>query len=496
MLKITDPSQYTRGEPITSLVPTTSYGIDREWLRKYASARSDRFKDIKPSSKNHSLIHVVAMTASEATGNNRNADYWPETSKHIELADPDAKEIVRGDGRRMKKTAENWTDRINKGLIETHKTFLKGAVYRDHKNQPKKGDKRHGDIRAVEYDPEMRRVDALTEVRNDDKDWIKDIETLDKGGDIPWSMASNVEHDVCSNCGNKARTRKDYCECLKHNMGQMLKSGHVVCAINENPDFFDLSKVGKPADRLAWSMRKLASDGQVEDPNSFGGLTVPLSVLAESQPDKVASRLEVLDKMADIEKRIEGKMLARTSILAGKRRDEQGKKAEFTRFNGRHDDLAEIMAAFKQACVILPIEQFTHFVLGEEAEVFVPQVKAAMVGLCGRLMSEDALELAVNDTYTSRDGLLFASHQKIARDLSTDWGIGFDKIQGQVISAALSGMSSEPSMTKRATAIQPVAHQVAKEYATYLMTAISEQTKQGSAERELACEVLSAQIAA
>ena len=77
-------------------------------------------------------------------------------------------------------------------------------------------------------------------------------------------MACKVAHDVCSGCGNKARTRGEYCDgalCkyggLKDNIGRTFDDGHVLHARNPSPVWFDDSHVHKPADRIAWSLGRL-----------------------------------------------------------------------------------------------------------------------------------------------------------------------------------------------------------------------------------------------
>lgn len=90
-----------------------------------------------------------------------------------------------------------------------------------------------------------------------------------------------VPFDVCSYCGNKAVTQSQYCTgtheggmCkaggLKHNMGRLMSvDGKLVqlYADNTKPDFFDISHVFVPADRIAYasgSLRKAASyNGEV-----------------------------------------------------------------------------------------------------------------------------------------------------------------------------------------------------------------------------------------
>jgi hypothetical protein len=78
-----------------------------------------------------------------------------------------------------------------------------------------------------------------------------------------------VPYDVCTICGNKSRTRDDYCACVREiGMGKILDDGRRIGVVNLHPRFFDISFVFIGADKTAKMMAKLAS-----------GLWVPESVL-------------------------------------------------------------------------------------------------------------------------------------------------------------------------------------------------------------------------
>lgn len=75
-----------------------------------------------------------------------------------------------------------------------------------------------------------------------------------------------VPHDVCASCGNKARTRAEYCTGVdeggtckhggcKHNLAKVADDGFMLHVDNPEPCFFDLSSVFRPADRTAYGAR-------------------------------------------------------------------------------------------------------------------------------------------------------------------------------------------------------------------------------------------------
>jgi hypothetical protein len=89
------------------------------------------------------------------------------------------------------------------------------------------------------------------------------IEKLEKGADLAGSMAARVPYDECSACGNRAKTRKDYCKSAEeggkcrlfgcvNGLTKVAEDGHIQHVDNPKGVFFDYSKVAKPADRIAY----------------------------------------------------------------------------------------------------------------------------------------------------------------------------------------------------------------------------------------------------
>ena len=83
---------------------------------------------------------------------------------------------------------------------------------------------------------------------------------IDRGEDLTFSMGAKLPFDVCTECGNRAKTRAEYCDHLRYLMNQINPmSGKLVGADNLFPKFFDLSRVLIPADKTAHMWTKVAS---------------------------------------------------------------------------------------------------------------------------------------------------------------------------------------------------------------------------------------------
>jgi hypothetical protein len=214
------PSSFGYSDPIASLVDVHSKGVDSTWLSKRAAAGMFRDVDIRPE-KDHSYIHLIAMGDAEFYGLNRNGDGFLKQGRMLTIPNPH-------DG----KTTQV---KIHCGNVDTHHTFEKVAkVYRNHVNKdPKKAE---GDVYKSAHNDDMNRVELLVRVKN--AGWEDELQKLASGEDIPFSMSCKVPYDVCTECGHKAAKRADYCDHLKHHMGEITKSGNQIGMMNDHMVYF------------------------------------------------------------------------------------------------------------------------------------------------------------------------------------------------------------------------------------------------------------------
>lgn len=168
-------------------------------------------------------LHVIAMGAGEYYGCNRNGDYFPE-----------------------------------RALKAYHHTFEQNAkIFREHKN--KSDSPSYGHVAKSWYNPEMHRVELVLAV---DRSKAPDIvDKVEKKGEHPEvSMGCRVPHDVCSICGNKASKKPEYCKHIQYELKKVYPDGRQVSMLNLQPTFFDISFVFRRADKIAFSLKKVASE--------------------------------------------------------------------------------------------------------------------------------------------------------------------------------------------------------------------------------------------
>lgn len=189
-------------------------------------------------------------------------------------------------------------------------TFKKAGIFAHHNN--KNPEKSYGNIPFVLFasalDGYMDRVESVV-VINIEKA-IKEgqeevVNSLKRGDMISWSMGARVKYDVCVVCGNKAKNRGEYCQCMKRFPNQVLTAeiadklqlakwkpsdyGKRICVDNPQPRFFDFSRVWVGAAPEAKTLQKIAS---------------ARAVTSAELADMLMK--SAVNKEADIEKRIEG----------------------------------------------------------------------------------------------------------------------------------------------------------------------------------------------
>jgi hypothetical protein len=237
---------------------------------------------------------------------------------------------------------EYWGPNNNMDFFEeeelkgSYGTFVTDAkVFKNHEN--KEVEKAIGDVLNSEWTDSMKCVDILMRV---DKQLAPEITRgFLKGTITDVSMGCRVDHVVCSYCGVRAKTRKDYCEHLTDPIyrGKTMPNGIQVYEINKKPKFHDISVVTKGADRTAKAytvldgekelqketLKKVASMNFEERVNGIP-LTKKFEPTYKIDPyedlgfKKIASKQNIL-KLAEIEKNIKGNII---SILNENKMDE------------------------------------------------------------------------------------------------------------------------------------------------------------------------------
>jgi hypothetical protein len=203
-------------------------------------------------------VLVNALGASEYWGQNVNGDVFPESALVHDCANHPGQ--------------QHPYDEFAGKVIPPYGawTFMNAHPFVHHRN--KDPNRAFGKVVLWCWNPRMHRVelvillDTALALQHGAQHVIDRI----LAGEYPdCSMGCRVPYDICTICGHKSKTRRDYCTCItQFGMGKFLDDGRRVGVINTYPRFFDISFVFIGADKTAKMMAKLGS-----------GLWVPQSVV-------------------------------------------------------------------------------------------------------------------------------------------------------------------------------------------------------------------------
>lgn len=340
--KILDSGYSTStGFPSSVLLPHFSKGFDKDVLHKQAScfeAEYDKFER-KPK---HQYIHLISVAAGETYGHNSRADFYNGKSYDVTVPKPkrNGPTIITLDG----------------GISEFHKTFMQeGGCYTEHCNKHD-GAKPQGYIVAEKYNEPMHRAELIIGVR--DGEWDDDIQRLSQGKPLKFSIGADVSRDICSICGNIARTEGEHCDHYFNQRGGIDEEGNSIYVISDTGVYHDISRVRVPAERIAFSIKKVASDNYNTITNSQPTIQPKLSSAKYFLKTASAkNRFDTLSKLSKIEKQIpaQGKLISDELLhffkLKKKSSHSFNTLQRFTDFSQEHELLGQLN---KEKCILSP----------------------------------------------------------------------------------------------------------------------------------------------
>jgi len=442
------------GQPAATLLNVGRRGFDRQQLLKLAAAETFVFMPNIKSEPGYAFVHVITTGAMEKYSSNNNGDAFNEA----------AGSFVGDNGK---------TVQLAGGLQQYHSSFMKyGAVYLNHFNS-KKGGTPSGTIALETYNPDMHRGELVLKLPL--SKWAADIEALDRGEPFYVSMGCGVPYDICSACLNKAPDRNSYCNHLKYAMNTLMPSGRLVCAINDQPHFHDISKVGKPADRIAFALRKVAAEGLPDQAKEAveeePPLWLPLSVINAVASHKEAARATLLDKLAAIEKRIQAQGLAPAEKDLSEAFGEECDDHQVAKL--QQIPLPELMAATRRANVMLPPKTMIMVVMRRPAADIpgLAELPAALRSVFGDLRERSDLlsELTNDGSYAPGLCCPARSTLDLANDLRGDYSLDEEPMRQRIVRITVVRPAAKEPPQKVASDNRE-AKVLAREYAKYQLS--------------------------
>lgn len=466
MIKIVPPS-WDFGEPLTTHIGSVRRGLDTSWLEKRASAFSREDLDFERQ-PGHSYLHIIAVGDYEFTGPNINADAFTEKGGTFNA-------FLTG------KPIE-----IKVGNVQTHDTFVKlGRVYRDHKHQDVSLS--YGPVIKSAHNDRMKRVELIVGVPT--HLFEPELQKLAKNEQVGWSMACRVPGDICSACGHHAKTRKQYCDHAKYQLGAVVKEGHRVCVFNDHMQYFDISQVFKPAEQIALTIRKVAGDaravcGGAELAERLG-LTMP-RWLPAAATEKQSAAAQWATKMAAME--IELDQAASPVELAGLRR---GHLLPRTRTKLAQYAKSDVLAAMNEAKVCPSLADFLA-IFGDKPASDVPAYKEAAAALprMYRQLATDmelasVADLAVKTACTRN--LIPVGLMSTLNAETDSISLADESVRKRLVTACLteSAATIKAGTDNTATPLSPQARLIHQAYASYQLGLLSRHSEDPELPRRL-----------
>ena len=317
--------------------------------------------------KDHFLIHMIGMGDTETYSFNKNSDGWSKQA-----------------------------------LEDRHHTFVtNGHFFREHRNRDPK--QAIGQVKYAAYVPVdkggMGRVELL--IWGHKKKAAEEYELAMSGDPMSSSMSARVKRDVCNVCNHSATHPSQYCDHMRNHSGQYIPEMKKYAFVwNPEPTFFDISRVRKPADRIAHyiqyrfpdeDMRKAASTDMVilgTDWAEYEGLVIP-----DTQWELAPSLLKIATRMSELEAEVSQTLEKQASTTS---RREAFIKQAAGRVLGENISDSQLQAMrqvrpgtlarelAKRACV-LPFRVFCEYAL-KGTELDTPEVREKAASLLPQIM--------------------------------------------------------------------------------------------------------------
>ena len=422
-IKAFSPEHFdTNGEPTSEILKISSKGLGSDNIKR-ANLFQKIIENYSPLS-NKTAVHTIAMTSSDQYGFNRNGDGWTTES-----------------------------------LLRDHPTFVKHAkVFRHHRNTS--DDPSYGIVKASMYNEDMDRVELLLEL--DNEKCAEELALLEKEGSFPVSMACRIKYDVCSICDNRAKTAAEYCGHVKKSLGQILEDGRMVGVDNPNSTFFDISRVIRPADRVAYTLRKAASNSIVSgaDLAQELGYSLPLDLLRDSLPKNAAERADILSKLSEMEKRIEGVMKAHSETADCDKKETEDLAKKLSYYTNSFDT-DKVMRSLADNNVMLSANEYLTVMTGNPpVQKTAEDLKNALRGIYSNF-AQDLEEVTKTSGYEPCDlpvtGNIAEICQKLAKHRELDATLFVSRIQ----------RVNEKNASTKTPVVNDSTLKLAKEYVRY-----------------------------
>lgn len=451
--------------PASALIPTCSQGLDKDSLHKRASIFEQEYRTLKPKPK-HAYIHLISVASGEHYGPNSNGDFYNGDAFDFRVPHPE-------DGK-------TFIIHLDGGIKKYHnKTFMdQGAVYRNHMNRDNHAEP-CGKIICAKTNPVMHRGELIVEVPEDT--WGAELELLARDIPLKWSIGCDAKHDICSRCGHVATTEDGHCDHYKHALGNIDEDGVENFVISDNTVYHDISLVPIPAEKIAFSIRRVASAGDLYKTITHKPNVESLKFMLKTSAAK--RRLNSLLKLAKIEKTIdaitsEHPLPKAFNMSLDSNLDSAESLRKFLDYTNHH----ELLGALKQQNIILPPDEFIIVFGSDNVRDHIKDfdIKREFHNVFNDLTDLDYLDTFLEDDYYEPQHCYDIDLLHAAKNMIDMNALDGDNLSIHIIdnvlnhSDDLTADNNHHILLKTVNNPDPVKTGLALEYADYLLSAVSD----------------------
>lgn len=434
---------YSKGVGFTAPVAKTAGDVD------------SFIRDIKPD-KDHSYVHLISIGAQEFYGPNKRGDSFNEATRVYRPPAPWSKEATE--------------ITLEGGLKEFHNpTFMaNGKVYLEHRSvisDPR--NKPRGDVVFATYNEPMHRGELI--IRLPRELWESDIKRLEDGKPMYFSMGCLTASDVCSVCGKRTSPNdlENRCDHLRNNILSYMANGTQVHAITDHPIFYDISRVAVPADKIAFSLGKVASD------NTVPSFREHMPTLPASLVDRIrgrrADRVSLVVKAAAEERYVSSSGMDLPVTTSS---DEEGKLLD-----SLSKDAPKVIFILNKRKAVLPPPQFIRLVggCGDSLDSAMPLIGSNLENIFNEIMGGGDLASFIDDgTYEGEETTDQELMRKVA-PLISRYSLEEEPVTRRIVQIVVAPSPKFASERKLFTpGAGEMAAKLAREYARYQLSFMTE----------------------
>jgi hypothetical protein len=298
-----------------------------------------------------------------------------------------------------------------------------------------------------------------------------------------------VPFDSCSYCGNRARTRAEYCTpplCkaggCKDNLTKLVKVGNDIVHVgvfNPDPEFFDMSHVFRPAEYTAYGSIADYLTKAAADHGFFGiggakiaedlGVTAPAHLAGDPLwVTAAAERLRLANALADMEK-VACRVVAPQALMAFLPNTRVSLTGDLDRCS--REKIGSALAALADDDIILPLRDFAWLT---KRAAFAAEAVGELPGIYGRLRDSGELAGCLAGFEYDLDGRTGLGDRADAARLHLHFSLEKQAVEKRARMAALREpeQQSRPPLVKSAEACSAEAVSLARDYAAYQAAAL------------------------